>query len=193
MAHYAEVPPQARGTLLIGGKDPAKNCWHYQLSATTGDLMLVRGPDTRDWAAIDRGALDYGRIAAQEHALPGFDGTHDGPKIQQACAVCNETPTPVWEIPTEVPEQTKARLAAEAAEAERLAKIAEEDNALKATLPSIDPEVAARDEKLQAAEAAIARAAELEERLAALEAPKPFVKGPVGSVKKVAAIAPDDL
>lgn len=80
-----DIPEHARGTVRIG-----ETIYHYERSTKTGALMLVVGPDTRDWFAIDRGALDYTAVARQEHDIPGFTG-HDGPKIAQACAICNGT------------------------------------------------------------------------------------------------------
>ena len=83
---YTEIPTNARGTHTFGGDQ-----YHQRLDSR-GELMLVAGPDTRDWSAIDKGALDYTKIAAQEHAVQPFAG-HDGPKTAAACAVCAAGPS----------------------------------------------------------------------------------------------------
>jgi len=103
---YLDIPPQNRGTLNIGNTE-----YHFERG---GDkvghaLMLVPGPDLRDWDAIDLGALDYSAIARQEHDIPGFTG-HDGPKIAKACAVCRNGTAA---LPTQDPQAALRSLAAQ--------------------------------------------------------------------------------
>jgi len=83
---YTEIPVNARGTHTFGTDQ-----YHQRLDSR-GELMLVAGPDTRDWGAIDKGALDYTKIAAQEHAVQPFAG-HDGPKTAAACNICAAGPS----------------------------------------------------------------------------------------------------
>lgn len=85
MTSYLDIPPHARGTVVIGGTQ-----YHYDRgSAKVGHALHLRvGPDTRDWDKIDAGALDYSAIARQEHDVAGFM-EHDGPRIKAACPVCN--------------------------------------------------------------------------------------------------------
>lgn len=85
MTSFLDIPPAQRGTMRIGGA-----IYHYERgSAKIGHaLFLAKGPDTRDWAKIDAGAIDYSSFARAEHDMPGFEA-HDGPKTQAACPICN--------------------------------------------------------------------------------------------------------
>jgi hypothetical protein len=86
MASVNDIPPQARGTVQIGGTD-----YHYMRSAKTNQLYLVRGPDRRDWSQIDAGAVSYADMAVAEHNAAGESFTgHDGPRIAAACPLCAE-------------------------------------------------------------------------------------------------------
>jgi hypothetical protein len=86
VASVNDIPPQARGTVQIGGTD-----YHYMRSAKTNQLYLVRGPDRRDWSQIDAGAVSYADMAVAEHNAAGESFTgHDGPRIAAACPLCAE-------------------------------------------------------------------------------------------------------
>jgi hypothetical protein len=86
VASVNDIPPQARGTVSIGGTD-----YHYMRSAKTNQLYLVRGPDRRDWSQIDAGAVSYADMAVAEHNAAGESFTgHDGPRIAAACPLCAE-------------------------------------------------------------------------------------------------------
>lgn len=108
MADTLNIPTHARGTMRIGD-----TTYHYERSHT-GALMLVPGPDTRDWQAIDRGVLDYSQIASQEHAMAGDGFTaHDGPRIAAACPICNHPDAALAANATRDPDAALRSLAAQ--------------------------------------------------------------------------------
>lgn len=88
MAGVNDLAPHLRGTVNFGGHD-----FHYRRSVLNGQVYPHPGPDERDWAKIDGGAVDYADIAAMEHQQnpDGGPEVHDGPKIRAACPVCNGT------------------------------------------------------------------------------------------------------
>lgn len=156
-----DIPVQCRGTVNIGGKD-----YHYVRLTRTGNLAIAPGRDTRDWDAIDAGALDYTIIAQQEHDQPGFDG-HDGPKIAAACPLCHGFTAPTDPATararlTEQPDPGKAP--ADMTPAERLEAETEQWKATDTAQFDAQVNEALLDAKRQARESE-ARAAELQARL----------------------------
>jgi hypothetical protein len=147
----------ARGTLRFGPRDSQP--YHMFLDQHQ-QLALRKGPDPRDWAALDRGALDYSKIAQQEHFanlddFAGHVGGSDG-AIARACMICAEAGNPIEAAAKALVE---AKRAGQALGNGAVEKPSHQLGALNGPVPDVlTPEqetwVAARQAEADAAEAA---------------------------------------